>query len=65
MILIATVIGAALGVAAFYHGWKCTKTSIQMLYSIVTLTDMNIGELQRLFGLLADPPANVLPVYYF
>ena len=37
-------------------GWECTKTSIQMLYSIVTLTDMNIGELQRLFvvaGLLS------------
>ena len=31
-------------------GWECTKTSIQMLYSIVTLTDMNIGELQRLFA---------------
>ena len=31
-------------------GWECTKTSIQMLYSIVTLTGMNIGELQRLFA---------------
>ena len=31
-------------------GWECTKTSIQMLYSIVTLTDMNIGELQHLFA---------------
>lgn len=31
-------------------GWECTKTSIQMLYSIVTLTDMNIGEFQRLFA---------------
>lgn len=29
-------------------GWECTKTSIQMLYSIVTLADGNIGELQRL-----------------
>ena len=32
-------------------GWECTKTSIQMLYSIVTLTGMNIGELQGLFAL--------------
>lgn len=31
-------------------GWECTRTSIQMLYSIVTLTDRNIGELQRLFA---------------
>ena len=31
-------------------GWGCTKTSVQMLYSIVTLTGMNIGELQRLFA---------------
>ena len=29
-------------------GWECTKTSIQMLYSIVTLADGNIGEIQRL-----------------
>lgn len=31
-------------------GWECTKTSIQMLYSIVTLTDMNIGNLQCVFA---------------
>ena len=31
-------------------GWECTKTSIQMMYSIVTLADMNIGELQCLFA---------------
>lgn len=31
-------------------GWECTETSIQMMYSIVTLADMNIGELQRLFA---------------
>ena len=31
-------------------GWECTKTSIQMLYSIVTLADMNMGELQYLFA---------------
>ncbi|MDE7333232.1 MAG: PhoU domain-containing protein [Lachnospiraceae bacterium] len=27
-------------------GWECTKTSIQMLYSIVNLPNMNIGQLQ-------------------
>lgn len=32
-------------------GWECTKTSIQMVYSIVTLTEMNIGELQWFFAL--------------
>ena len=52
------VSGAAFVVCVIAHilvvnslfGWECTKTSIQMLYSIVTLTDMNIGELQRLFA---------------
>lgn len=28
-------------------GWECTKTSMQMIYSIVNLPDMNIGQLQR------------------
>ena len=28
-------------------GWECTETSMQMLYSIVNLPDMNIGQLQR------------------
>lgn len=27
-------------------GWECTKTSVQMLYSIVNLVHFNIGELQ-------------------
>lgn len=31
-------------------GWECIKTSVQMLYSTVTLTDRNIRELQRLFA---------------
>lgn len=31
-------------------GWECTKTSIQMMYSIVTLAEINIGELQWLFA---------------
>ena len=50
--------GAAFVICAVVHvlvvnslfGWECTKTSIQMIYSIVTLTNMNIGELQRLFA---------------
>ena len=28
------------------YGWKCTKTSIQMLYSIVNLPNLNLGQLQ-------------------
>ncbi len=31
-------------------GWECTKTSIQMVYSIVTLADMSIGKLQLFFA---------------
>ena len=30
-------------VADSLFGWECTRTSIQMMYSIVTLADMNIG----------------------
>lgn len=28
------------------YGWECTKTSIQMLYSIVNLPNLNLGQLQ-------------------
>ena len=28
------------------YGWECTKTSIQMLYSIVNLSNLNLGQLQ-------------------
>jgi len=31
-------------------GWECTKTSVQMIYSIVNLPDFNIGELQIAIG---------------
>lgn len=37
-------------------GWECTKTSMQMLYSILNLPDMDIGQLQifvALSGLLS------------
>ena len=40
-------------------GWECTKSSMQMLFSIVNLPDMNIGQMQvfiavsGLLGLLA------------
>ena len=37
-------------VANSLFGWECTQTSIQMMYSIVTLTDINIGGLQFLFA---------------
>ena len=33
-----------------FFGWDCAATSIQMLYSIVTLAGVNIGELQWLFA---------------
>lgn len=32
-------------------GWECTKTSIQMIYSIVTLASMNMWELQQFVAL--------------
>lgn len=31
-------------------GWDCTRTSIQMMYSIVTLAEMNVGQLQWFFA---------------
>lgn len=37
-------------VADSLFGWECTYTSIQMMYSIVTLADMNIGGFQFLFA---------------
>lgn len=37
-------------VADSLFGWECIKTSIQMMYSIVTLADINIGQLQVLFA---------------
>lgn len=52
------VSGAAFTVCAAVHilaadglfGWECTRTSIQMMYSIVTLADLSIGQLQLLFA---------------
>lgn len=32
-------------------GWECTKTSMQMLYSIINLGNMNIGALQLFFAM--------------
>lgn len=32
-------------------GWECAKTSVQMVYSIVTLAGINMGQLQKLFAL--------------
>lgn len=31
-------------------GWDCTRTDLQMMYSIVTLTDMSVGQLQWFFA---------------
>lgn len=33
-----------------FFGWECTKTSIQMLYSIVNLPDMDLGRFQCFVG---------------
>lgn len=32
-------------------GWDCAKTSVQMIFSIVTLARMNMGQLQWFFAL--------------
>ena len=37
-------------VANSLFGWECTKTSMQMIYSIVTLADLDMGGLQLLFA---------------
>lgn len=47
-------------------GWECTKTSMQMLFSIVNLPDMNIGQLQVFVagsGLLALLAATSLTLF--
>ncbi len=47
-------------------GWECTKTSMQMLYSIINLPDMNIGQLQSFIaiaGLLSMLAVTSLTVF--
>ncbi len=39
-------IGIYILVSNTLWGWECTKTSMQMLYSIINLPHMNIGQLQ-------------------
>ncbi len=48
-------------------GWECTKTSVQMVYSIVNLPDFNIGELQLavMFGGLLSVWATMVITLYF
>lgn len=48
-------------------GWECTKTSVQMVYSIVNLPDFNIGELQLavMFGGLLSVWATMGIALYF
>lgn len=48
-------------------GWECTKTSVQMVYSIVNLPDFNIGELQLavIFGGLLSVWATMGIALYF
>ena len=43
-------------IADSLFGWECLRTSVQMMYSIVTLADLDVGGLQFLFtaaGLLS------------
>lgn len=50
--------GAAFIICAVLHivvadslfGWECTRTSVQMMYSIVSLADMDVGGLQFFFA---------------
>ena len=47
-------------------GWECTKTSMQMLYSIINLGDMNVGALQLFIavaGLLSVLAVTSLTVF--
>ena len=37
-------------IADSLFGWECLRTSIQMMYSIVTLADLDVGGLQFLFA---------------
>lgn len=48
-------------------GWECTKTSVQMLYSIVNLPNLNMGELQAavVFGGLLSVWATMVVTLYF
>lgn len=39
-------IGVYIMVSNSLFGWECTETSVQMLYSIISLVNMNLGELQ-------------------
>lgn len=40
-------IGIYILVSNSLWGWECTRTSMQMLYSIINLPNMDIGQLQR------------------
>lgn len=48
-------------------GWECTKTSVQMVYSIVSLPNLNMGELQIavMFGGLLSVWATMGIALYF
>lgn len=41
-------IGTYIIVSNSLFGWECTETSVQMLYSIISLVNMKLGELQIL-----------------
>ena len=39
-------IGTYIIVSNSLFGWECTETSVQMLYSVISLVNMNLGKLQ-------------------
>ncbi len=44
-------IGIYILVSNSLWGWECTRTSMQMLYSIINLPNMDIGQLQRFIAI--------------
>ena len=45
-IIYIVCIGLYLVISNSMFGWECTETSVQMLYSVINLVNMNLGELQ-------------------
>jgi len=45
-VVYAVCIGLYLVISNSMFGWECTGTSAQMLYSVINLVNMNLGELQ-------------------
>ena len=44
-------IGLYIIISNTMFGWECTGTSVQMIYSVISLVNMNLGELQLLVAI--------------